>query len=239
MTFADTHIHLLCGVDDGAKNDEQMQDMLDLAYADGTRLVCATPHFHPGYFGNNGTEIDVAFKKLKAYADKYRDLNLYLGNELRYSPNCFEWLKSGACRTINDSRYLLVDFAASEDNELIVRSMLKLINAGFTPILAHAERYDHFHRDMREVYRLKECGVVIQLDAQSPFGDWGRGAKKRSKDLLQQHLVDLVASDAHDTIIRPPQLKNSYNFIEKKYGSDYANKIFLKNPCRIIEDLDI
>lgn len=239
MTFADIHIHLLCGADDGAENEEQMRKILDAAYADGTRIICATPHFHPGYFGDNRAAVEAAFEKLKAYAEKYEDLKLYLGNELRYSPNCLDWLQSGECRTINGSRYLLVDFAENADEDYIVTSVLKLLNAGYKPILAHTERYESFHRDLGEIQRLKECGVLIQLDAQSPFGGWGKGAKKRSKKLLEHYLVDLVASDAHDTFERPPQMSECFNYVANKYGADYANSIFLKNPCDIVDDSDI
>lgn len=39
MKFADLHIHLLYGSDDGAKDEERMREILDAAYADGTRVV--------------------------------------------------------------------------------------------------------------------------------------------------------------------------------------------------------
>ena len=53
MDFSDLHIHILCGVDDGAKTEADMYAMADAAYSGGTRIICATPHFHPGYFGDN------------------------------------------------------------------------------------------------------------------------------------------------------------------------------------------
>ena len=51
LPTADLHIHLLCGVDDGARDEETMRAMVDAAYDDGTRVICATPHYHPGFFG--------------------------------------------------------------------------------------------------------------------------------------------------------------------------------------------
>lgn len=50
MALADIHIHLLFGVDDGAKDEDEMHAILDAAYQAGTRVLCCTPHFHPGYF---------------------------------------------------------------------------------------------------------------------------------------------------------------------------------------------
>lgn len=239
MMFVDLHIHLLYGVDDGAKEEKQMQDMLDAAYADGTRLICATPHFHPGYFGENACSTNIAFTKLQQYAIKYSDLKICLGNELRYSPNCLAWLSSGYCKTINNSRYLLVDFAEDDEADYIVSSMLKLVNAGYVPVLAHAERYEKFHRDMREIKQLQECGVLIQIDAQSPFGGWGKKARKRSRMLVEHYFADIIASDAHDMLARPPIMSACYNYVADKCGERYAKKVFYENPLDVLNDSDL
>ena len=112
MALADIHIHLLFGVDDGAKDEDEMHAILDAAYQAGTRVLCCTPHFHPGYFGDNYDKVNAAFKRLSSYVQKtYPDMALYLGNELRYEPECVTWLRQGVCRTVNGTRYVLVDFS--------------------------------------------------------------------------------------------------------------------------------
>lgn len=45
------------------------------------------------------------------------------------------------------------------------------------------------------------------------------------KALLKDHVVDYVASDAHDTTTRTPQLQKCYKYIVKKYGVEYADRI--------------
>lgn len=239
MFFADLHIHLLYGVDDGAEDESTMQKMLDAAYAGGTRVICATPHFHPGFFGDNREAADIAFTKLLQYAKKYSDLKLFFGNELRYSQSCLDWLNSEACKTLNGGRCVLLDFAENADAELIVTSALKLLNAGYAPILAHAERYEKFHRDMREICRLHDCGALIQIDGQSPFGGWGRGSKKRSRKIIKNCLADIIASDAHNVSDRPPQLDRCYGYVRNKCGEEYAEQIFWKNPMAVLSNSNI
>lgn len=238
MKFADLHIHLLYGSDDGAKDEERMREILDAAYADGTRVVCATPHFHPGFFGDNREKSATAFEKLKEYAKKYEDLTLYLGNELRFSPNCGDWLEKGQCRTLNQSRYVLVDFLENEKADEIMEAMLKILSMGYLPVLAHVERYEKFHHDLREVKALKKMGVLLQIDAWSPFGGWNFGSKMRSRRLLKEGYADLVASDAHDTGKRPPQLSTCYRYVRGKCGEHYAERLFWENPMRILQDSD-
>lgn len=236
--FIDIHIHLLCGADDGAIDENRMYEMLDAAYADGTRVICATPHFHLGFWGNNAETSNRAFEQLKSYAEKYDDLRLYIGNEIRYSPNWLEWLENGMCRTVNNTKYVLIDFLEDDKADYIVSSTLKVLNAGYIPILAHAERYEEFHNDFREITHLKQCGVIIQVDAQSPFGGWGKGSKKRSRKILNNHLADVVASDAHNVSGRPPQMSVCHKYVAKNCGEQYATKIFWEYPKLILEDKD-
>lgn len=235
MFFADIHNHMLFGVDDGAHSETEMYQIIDVSYADGVRHLCFTPHYHPGYFGEHQAQIDAAFALAKQYAsEQYPDLQLYLGNELRYERSCIDWLEQGRCRTLNDTEYLLVDFLYQEPTENILDAMLRVLNAGFTPVLAHVERYEKFHRDLREIERLKSWGVRLQVDAQSPLGGLGRGSRGRARRLLDAGAVDMIASDAHDLTGRPPQLRPCYDFVSRKYGEDYAQHLFRDEPLRIL-----
>lgn len=236
MTFTDIHNHILFGVDDGARSEAEMYRLIDASYADGVRHLCFTPHYHPGYFGEHQTQIADAFALAKQYvSERYEDMQLYLGNELRYERSCFEWLKLGQCQTLNDTEYLLVDFLYPESADGILDAMLRVLNAGYTPILAHVERYEKFHRDLREIDRLKSWGVILQVDAQSPFGGLGHGSKVRARRLLEAGAVDLIASDAHDLTKRRPQLSNCFAFVSKNYGADYASRLFWEEPLRILK----
>ena len=235
MQFTDIHNHILFGVDDGARSEEEMYRLIDASYTDGVRHMCFTPHYHPAYFGEHQEQISVAFDLAKEYAEQnYPDLSLYLGNELRYERSSIEWLEQERCQTLNGTRYLLVDFLYSEPAENILDAMLRILNTGYKLVLAHVERYERFHRDLREIERLKSWGVILQVDAQSPIGGLGHGAKVRSRRLLEVGAVDFVASDAHDLTTRPPELRRCFDFVCRKYTEDYARHLFWDEPLRIL-----
>jgi protein-tyrosine phosphatase len=234
MIFADLHNHALWGVDDGPKTEQQTRLMLDAAYADGLRTLCLTPHFHPGYFGMHSEQTDRTFSALVKYAEeKYPDLKLYLGNELHYSRECMDWLESGACRTLNGTDYILVDFHDGETERNIVKGLKRLMAAGYMPVLAHAERY----RDLsvKAIEDLSANGVRIQFDVQSLFGGYGLGARFRCGRLLKKKLADIAATDAHDPEHRSPQMSRGYRTVARNYGSAYAEALFLRNPLRLLE----
>lgn len=233
MNYTDIHIHALFGADDGAKTESEMQAMIDAAYKDGTRAMCFTPHFHPGFFGDNRSKADAAFDLAKAYAaDKYPDMRLYIGNELRYSKGCVSWIADGACRTLNGTDVVLVDFLWSDSGKSIVEGMEKILNAGYRPLLAHVERYENLKKGM--ITELVQNGVWMQVNAASVTGANGFRVKLRANMLLKERLVDFISTDAHNTDGRPPVMSAAYKIIEKKCGKGYADAVCFKNALQMI-----
>ena len=230
--FVDLHAHILFGTDDGAKNPGMMRTMLDTAYETGTRVLCATPHYHPGFFGETGAPALAAFAILEEYARECPGMQVFLGNELRYAPGCISWLDSGACRTLGGSRFVLVDFSAGEEERVILRGLKELLSAGYRPVLAHVERYRRLRS--RSVSDLVSDGVLLSVDADSLFGKAGLRAKWRGYAMLKEQQVALVASDMHDVKCRPPVLLAAYRAVCKCCGTAYADAVFRENPLRII-----
>lgn len=233
MTYSDMHIHALYGVDDGAKTEEMMLAMVDAEYQDGVRFLCLTPHYHPGYFGDNRDAVLRAYEQLCRTAEvRWPDLKLGLGNELRYDRGCLSWLRDGLCHTMNGTNYVLVDFIEDEENGRIHQALDRLLNAGYTPILAHAERYSRMkEQDIRE---FRENGVLIQVDTQSLFRGFGFFIQRRCKTLLKSRLVDLAGSDAHDLIRRPPGISDFSKAIGNLCGKDYAAAICSANTAHAL-----
>ena len=234
MTFADIHTHILSAVDDGAPSDEIMYRMVEAAYADGTRLMCLTPHFHPGVFGDNRENGEQSFRRLRAHAAKHcPELRLFLGNELRFSPGADRWLREGYCRTLDGNSLLLVDFSPEVGQNQITRALEQLLSMGYLPILAHAERYPSLSPDA--VREFRRNGIRIQISAGSLTGSFGLGARLRARRLLRQRLVCVVASDAHDLKYRPPLLSSGYEITKKLTDENYANRIFWYNAIDLLE----
>lgn len=235
MEFTDLHNHALFDTDDGPKTEKDMFSLVDAIYKDNIRHLCLTPHYHPGYFGENSRMADHAFKTLSIYvSDKYPDLKLYRGNELRYSRGCADWVREGKCHAINNGNYLLMDFSQDEEGDVIVKGTNQILNSGYIPVLAHVERYRRVANNMDFVRELRENGVVIQVDAQSILGVFGIGSKRCCKRMLALGLVDVVATDAHGSLLRPPSITESYRYIEKHYGKKYAEAVCVHNPYAIL-----
>lgn len=226
MFFSDIHMHLLYGVDDGAKTKDEMLKMLDMAYKRGTRLICATPHFKPREFGDNCEITEKVFSELCQYAnEKYPDLELWLGNELFCSKDCENWLRSGRCKTMGGTRYVLVEFKFEASEAEIEKSLRSVLNFGYIPIIAHAERYKNL--TLKKLQALSSMGVLVQANADMIFEGFFHGMRLRR--MLSKRLVDFISTDAHDNGKRPPLMKSAFEIISKKYSKNYAETICYKN----------
>ena len=54
--------------------------------------------------------------------------------------------------------------------------------------------------------------------------------------ILSRGLAHVIASDAHDTLVRTPGLSSLRNYVEDKFGFDYAQVLLEENPARICEN---
>src|SRR5260370_41780558 len=102
--------------------------------------------------------------------------------------------------------------------------------AGMTPIITHPERNTLLQKKLDKLETWAQSGCLVQVTAASFLGRFGKQAKAFADRLLQQGLVHIVASDAHDTKYRPPSLKEAYEYVSKACGPARAEMLFVKNP---------
>jgi protein-tyrosine phosphatase len=73
-------------------------------------------------------------------------------------------------------------------------------------------------------------GVLVQITAGSVVGRMGKRAERMAHDLLANRWVNFLATDAHNTTSRPPKMRDAFELVAKKYGSDYAYLLCVSNP---------
>ena len=91
--------------------------------------------------------------------------------------------------------HLLVETSifAAPSNFLGLLERIK--NAGYTPVLAHPERYLYMEKSDYE--KLKAMGIQFQRNLFSLKGQYGDTVRKRCKKLMKWDMYDYVGSDLH------------------------------------------
>jgi len=145
-------------------------EMLDIAWKQGIRKIIATPHYMPGDRNPEVSAIKEAAEKLQAYAErKSYDMQIYTGNEIYYHDEVPELLEAGRILTLADSSYVLVEFSPMEDYKYIRNNLARLQSEGYSPIIAHVERYANIVKKGTErIQELKEMGSKVYVGALCP-----------------------------------------------------------------------
>lgn len=233
----DIHCHLLYGVDDGAKGHEESIDMLKYAKAQGIDTIFVTPHYRHGMFPYKLDEVRYNYKILRSEAEAL-GINLYLGTEYHVNSQIVDNFRNKRCHSLGDSNYVLTEYSHDTEFSYIKKMTRELLSNGYIPIIVHVERYACLVEDIDNIYELKEIGALIQNNADAVLGLEGRGPKKFCKKLLKEELTDIIASDSHGIHSRSCNMGKCYEYVAKKYGSDYADELFLHNPSKIVRSVN-
>lgn len=242
MGMIDIHTHILPGVDDGSPRTAESLEMLRLAAASGVETIIATPHSNlPGVYANyNGEWLQASFDRLIRRAEEEEiPVRILRGMEVYATEDLPELLEAGRVLTLNDSRYVLMEFDFHEQANWCTRMLESVLEAGYTPIVAHPERYYAVWQEPWCVYPWLEMGAHVQLTRGSILGKFGREAKRAADYLLQHNLVACIASDAHGSRNRIPEMDDILRYITAKYSPEYADMLLTENPAKICADMPL
>ena len=232
--MVDIHCHLLYGVDDGAKTIEESVAMLKHAKGQGIQSMILTPHYRHGMFPYPLDRIDENFAKLQPYA-KQIGISISLGCEYHVNSQIVEALDSGRCHTLADTRYVLTEYSYQSEFSYIHKMTEELLLHGYFPVIAHVERYRCMVEDLDHAVLLQDMGAVIQMNADAILGLEGFGTKRFCKKMIQEGLVDIVASDSHGISERVSHMQKCFEAIRKKYGEDYAQDLMHTQPLKLMQ----
>ena len=169
------------------------------------------------------------------------DVRLYAGNEVLWFDSMTERLQSGEILTLADSHYTLIEFYPEESYQTILRAIRNVRNAGYRPIIAHAERF----KAMQEhgLAEVRDLGAYVQLSTE-PLSHKGlSGLFDRETKFIQKALrnqeADFFGTDMHRTDRRPPVLRDAIDWIERNLDADYADAVLQRNAQAIVRDEEL
>lgn len=245
--MVDLHTHILSGLDDGADSWDTALDMARMAAASGTRVLAATSHgnlpdWPRSQAGEYAKRYGRAFEHLQTLLrEENIPLTLTTGMEifLREDHSVLELLKEGSLLPINGTRYLLVENSLDAPAYFIYRSLDKLLEQGYTPVLAHPERYVCVQNVPAHIFEWYQMGVLIQINKGSVFGRFGRAAQDAADRILRHRLAAIAASDAHSSLYRTTSMSSFWDLLSSRYGSACPKLLLEENPGRILKNQNV
>ncbi len=235
----DLHCHLLPGIDDGAEDDATALEMARIAHADGIGCIACTPHIYPGVYENDSGVILSARKRLQALLqERGIDLQLAYGADTHLVPEMLDGLRSGRIPTLNGTRYFLLEpphhVAPPHFKDLVFNVMA----AGYTPLITHPERLTWTDEHYEDFADLAEAGAWIQVTAGALTGRFGRGARYLSEQMLDDGIVHVIATDAHNLGVRRPLLAEGRDAAAHWVGEHEADCMVSERPAAVLNNVE-
>lgn len=222
----DLHMHVVPGIDDGARSIEEAIEMLRISAQQGiTDIFCTS---HNGYSLEDGERYTEQLAILRDEAKSVGiNIQLHRGCEIlcagEYIDDIIYGLNIGAFATLGNSKYVLTEFYSDARPSEALTIIAALTGNGYKPIIAHMERNYNITGIM--VNTLIMSGALIQVNAYSFVEEKDEQTKMRARELLKNKYVHFIGSDAHRIDHRPPMMSSGMQYIIENTDNKYAAKI--------------
>lgn len=229
----DFHSHIIHGIDDGAKDIDMSLEMVKISESEGVEFICATPHFITEEFEITREKyIDKLDRLVLASKEENLKIKILSGLEIYMHPNLPKLYKEKKIWGINDSEYLLIELPMGQFPMYTEDVFYELMLLGAKPILAHPERNIKIMKNHDLIINLIKQGVLMQINAGSLLGDYGKEVKKTAEEFVKRNMVHILGSDGHNITSRKTRLKVAYEIV--KDTNEAAYNWVLENGTNII-----
>jgi protein-tyrosine phosphatase len=194
----DLHNHVLPGIDDGAKNTDQTIGLLRGIQSLGFDQVIATPHIAAGIYSNTPETISSAYKTIQEDACSEKQILRGFAAEYMLDDYFDRQIATGLLCLPNPEhkKYVLVEFPYMDLPYHWHDSIFDLRRAGYTPILAHPERYSYIKPTIM-LERFRSTGLMFQLNLLSLSPYYGKSVMQVAHFYMTEGLYDFAATDMH------------------------------------------
>lgn len=232
--MVDIHSHILHGLDDGPEIMEETIAMVGIAAKNEIHHIVASSHGN--YYSYDLQEYQHQFERLQQeIRARQIPVTVYPGMEIFVNGQALHLLEAGQLLSINHTNYLLIEFHFEENPENVCRYIDKLRNKNYNIILAHPERYIFMQKNPELAWYLEETGCVLQVNKGSLLGDFGEKCRTLAKAMMDDGIVRVIGTDAHDTVDRSPDLGRLMRMLKGEYSPVEIRLWLSENPSRILK----
>ena len=241
MTFlADTHVHLLAGLDDGPRTIDEALAMCRMLSEEGVRYAAALAHQNESYPDNTADRLRTATNELSLrLKEEAIPLSVYPTGEIILTPDLVEEWQAGKLLSIGDhGRFLLVEMPHSMFVDVLPLAK-RFREIGIRLVIAHAERYPELLHERGLVERWIMAGCLIQISAGAVAASASAKDERILKDWAKRGIIHLLGTDGHRIGRREPRMRTGYQKLVKWVGQQAADRIGSIRGAAILQGLSV
>ena len=240
IPLADTHVHLLAGLDDGPTTEDVADAMCRMLVAEGAAHATALAHQNPGYPDNTPERMLASAAALAVrLAEKKIPLTTYPTAEVMLSPSIVEdWHAGKLLSVANRRQWLLVEMPHGLFVDVLPIAE-RLRPSGLRLIIAHAERYPDLLHDHALTAQWIAAGCLMQVTARTISDPWDEDMERGLRAWLAGGFVHVLGSDGHGIDWRQPLLASGYRELARLAGRSAAEQIGSHRGIAVLQGLPV
>ncbi|HEX8547134.1 MAG TPA: CpsB/CapC family capsule biosynthesis tyrosine phosphatase [Cytophagaceae bacterium] len=193
----DLHSHLIPGIDDGSQNMDESIDLIKRMIPLGFTKLVTTPHIMADYYRNTSAIILSGLDLLREELVKREiDIEITAAAEYYLDETFDNKLDKGDILTLGKN-FVLFELSFMNFPQNLYEVIDKILQKGYTPLLAHPERYAYLSGSIENYERIKDAGCYLQMNTLSLAGHYGKPTQKIAEQMVDHYLVDFIGSDLH------------------------------------------
>lgn len=220
----DLYCHILPELDDGPHTLDQSVAITRQLNRLGFHRLVTTPHIMKGYY-------DPAPDKIRAATSLLQQALRSEGVNVWIEPAAEYYLDDGFLNLLKARGDLLAFSPALEAPKSLVLVETSLItlsdywvdavsllrSRGYVPVLAHSERYIYLQQNRGQAIKLRDEGVLFQMDLLSLTGRNGVNARNFAEWLIDQNVISFIGANVSN--------ENHMRSIREALALPYGRKI--------------
>ncbi len=224
--MTDFHTHILPGIDDGSKDMDMTEQMLEAEMQQGVSHIFATPHFYA-----HRRSVDSFLDRRSAAMDKVRKLLESRPELPRVTAGAEVYYFAGIGKSdrlpdlcIDGSDILLLEMPFGQWHSSMLDDIEDILcKRRLRLVMAHLDRYEHLQKDRRVWDRVMDMPLTIQLNCE-PIINSGSFFRKNHDhkfcfEVLSEYSNCIIGSDCHNITDRAPNISKARKVIEEKAGA--------------------
>ncbi len=232
-SFVDLHLHLLPGIDDGSASLAETLRMVEGLVALGFRTLVCTPHQKQDSLNPSRPSIEQVFEAVcEEVEERHPGVDLVLGAENYYDAQLSTRLGDKEVPTIAGSDTFLLEFPPSIDEKSFRTALFRVQMEGYSPILAHVERYRNLNHKILTGVAEEFCLQVNLTSFLKEYADLEQRA--RAIKYVEKGLITLLATDMHSSNMLK-RVGKALTWAGRHLGEDVLERLLATQPRRILE----
>ena len=229
----DFHTHILPGIDDGSRDIDMTEKMLEMEQAMGVSYICATPHFYA-----HRRSVQTFLDRREGALAEVREILARRPELPQITAGAEVYYFAGMGRAeqlpelcIEGTDILLLEMPFEQWTDEVYRDVRNIVKKrGLRVVLAHVERYEALQKHRSVWEEVLGMPLTIQMNSGSftaglTSGMHARHTSKLCLGMMEDYDNCIIGSDCHNLTDRAPNIDEARRTIEKKLGAERLEQL--------------